>query len=237
RPVRAALATTRREPNPVQIIGIVVDYGTLTTTITHPNRLSVIDFFRYDTHEFVDRFLTERNEFHNTFTALLSRDVYIMRVRTPGRAMYYRVIDTRELLPFQVVEVSLAEDVVVYVGDDNHILTYPEPFIEPNGRLMVGVRSFAVGLGFQVSWSERLRQIILRRDGYSITMHIGRNNFTMRQPNSAPEDQGQIHNFLDAVGPTIIEDRTFLPIRSLAETMGYLGLAKKSFYLFLLNQI
>jgi hypothetical protein len=87
-----------------------------------------------------------------------------------------------------------------------------DSYINENNRAMAPLRAVADAFGFEVEWDPETRKIILNNANVGITteMHVGDPNFTIN---------GQAAIFEDAV-PTIKEERTFLPLRKLAEILG-----------------
>ena len=104
-----------------------------------------------------------------------------------------------------------ASDIHVTI-DGVTVSFYGQGPIIADGRVLVPVRGVFETLGFDVSWNEVARQVILLgADGYtSVIIFVGHDNFTTN---------GYVHT-LD-VAAQIIEGRTMLPIRAVLESVGY----------------
>jgi hypothetical protein len=83
-----------------------------------------------------------------------------------------------------------------------------EPFIM-NDRTMVPVRAIAESFGAEVKWLDKTQTVEIELEGIFISMQIG-NKVAM---------VGNKVNILDAP-PVIRKDRTFVPIRFIAEGFG-----------------
>jgi len=107
--------------------------------------------------------------------------------------------------------VKQARNINIFV-DDNWIYTEEEPFIQ-NNRTMVPLRMIAEAMGCSVEWKSGDREIIIQDDGRII--HIGIDNL---QASVNVFDDGIPSEtvMLDAA-PTIIEGRTYVPLRFIAE--------------------
>ncbi|MEW9670396.1 copper amine oxidase N-terminal domain-containing protein [Ammoniphilus sp. 3BR4] len=95
-------------------------------------------------------------------------------------------------------------DVVVY---GSNIKFDVQPFIE-DGRSLAPVRQIAESLGASVDWKGNENQVILKRAGMTVTMKIGHD---VAHVNNNPVK-------LD-VPPQLVNGRTFLPIRFIAESL------------------
>ena len=115
------------------------------------------------------------------------------------------------------------KDVVVSLQIDNPILEYngtkysiddnnTTP-IEKNGRTLVPIRSVIEAFGGDVSWNGDTRTATLKMDGDTVSLTIGSNTGYLNG----------VGQYLD-VAPEIINGRTMLPIRFVAESFN-LGVA------------
>lgn len=84
-----------------------------------------------------------------------------------------------------------------------------EAYVDANGRTMVPLRFVAENLGFQVAWEAKSRQITVRGGDRLITLWVGRSQAVVDGRKVA----------LDTV-PVIWQDRTMVPLRFVAETLG-----------------
>ena len=125
---------------------------------------------------------------------------------------------------FTCVGVMAAEDVVVSLTIDNPQMTVngvkceidagrgTTPLVT-NGRTLVPIRAIVEAFGGEVLWEESTQSVILNMDDDSIRLKIDSNTAYLN---------GQTRT-LD-VAPTVINERTMLPIRFVAEGFG-LGVA------------
>ena len=88
------------------------------------------------------------------------------------------------------------------VSVGNNAITNDVAPVIRNNRTMVPVRVIAEALGSKVSWNEATKEVTLLVDGKEIKMIINK-----------------IMEGYD-VAPTIINDRTFVPIRFVANALG-----------------
>lgn len=100
-----------------------------------------------------------------------------------------------------------AKKIVMQIGNKNvsvgnNAITNDVAPVIRNNRTMVPVRVIAEALGSKVSWNEATKEVTLLVDGKEIKMII----------NKIMEDYD--------VAPTIINDRTFVPIRFVANALG-----------------
>lgn len=87
----------------------------------------------------------------------------------------------------------------------SYITTDVAPVIE-NGRTLVPIRVISENLGLEVDWDNNLKQITVSQGDDHFIFVIGQNFYT----------KDEIKQDLD-VAPKIINDRTFVPIRVIAE--------------------
>lgn len=83
------------------------------------------------------------------------------------------------------------------------------PFIDQNGRTLVPFRFIAEKLGASVSWNQLTKQVDMKNDTQSITLWAGQ---------ARAEVNGQVVT-LDT-RPVVVNGRTMVPLRFIAETFG-----------------
>ena len=76
-------------------------------------------------------------------------------------------------------------------------------------RTLVPVRGVFEAMGFDVQWSEEMRTVFLRAEGYEIQIPVDRDTFTANGQTITPD-----------VPQRIINGRTMLPLRAIAEAAG-----------------
>lgn len=84
-----------------------------------------------------------------------------------------------------------------------------EPFIK-EGSTMIPLRAVADAFDFEVEWEQSEQKITLTKDDRTIILHINQKQILVND---------EMDYFEDAV-PMIKNDRTFLPVRKLAEILG-----------------
>lgn len=90
-------------------------------------------------------------------------------------------------------------------------LTFDQPPILQNGRTLVPVRAACDAMGVGIQWFGTEQRIILTKNGKKFNMQIGSKEYLMNQISYGAFD----------VAPQIINNRTLLPIRAIAEFFGY----------------
>lgn len=101
-----------------------------------------------------------------------------------------------------------AEGITVEV--DSVPVVFDSPVKIINGRTMVPVRAVFESLGAEVTWDGEKRTVYAKRDGKNISMTIGENRLFLNGL-VMPMD----------VSAVIMENRTYVPARFAAESMGY----------------
>ncbi len=84
-----------------------------------------------------------------------------------------------------------------------------------NERTMVPMRKIFEELGAQVEWVEAEKMIIAARGTDMILLQIGESTVIKRDMLT-----GEMYRTELDVSPCIIEDRTFVPLRAVSETLG-----------------
>lgn len=92
--------------------------------------------------------------------------------------------------------------------DGNYLPCDVDPIIQ-NGRTLMPMRAAGEALGAAVSWDGNTRCITVAKDGNLIYFFVGSTNYYVN---------GETHT--TDVAPTIIKNRTMLPLRAFAEALG-----------------
>ena len=82
-----------------------------------------------------------------------------------------------------------------------------------NDRTLVPIRAVAEALGYSVSWDAPNKCVTMSKPGFDIQVMIGSTSITTYY-NGQPQ-----YGYMDVVAE-IIQDRTFIPLRAVAEAMG-----------------
>jgi len=102
---------------------------------------------------------------------------------------------------------TFATDIRLIVNN-NDITSYSNPVII-NDRLMVPIKFVTDEIGGQISWDGQDRTVTISKDGTSIKLWIDSPVFLLNDD-----------YLLSDVAPTIINDRTYVPVRLLANVFG-----------------
>jgi len=100
-------------------------------------------------------------------------------------------------------------DITVSVNSKNIIFPDAKPFIDINNRTLIPVRFVSEALGAEVKWNAELREVDIMKSITSIKVRINDRNLVINKK-IQPMDTKAI----------IKEDRTFVPIRYVAEALG-----------------
>lgn len=109
--------------------------------------------------------------------------------------------------------VAFADDINVTLNG-TRIQFDTAPVIK-NDRTLVPIRAIFEAMGMSVSWDENTKKILAVGDSGVITMEIG----TVMLGYGSSQDNIELHPM--DVAPTIINDRTYVPARYVAEATGY----------------
>ena len=96
---------------------------------------------------------------------------------------------------------------IIRVTLDGKTISFDQPPIIENGRTLVPIRAVAESMGTDVDWDQAAKTVTLIRAGTTVKLII---NSNIAQVNG--------ENMTLDVAPTIINDRTLLPLRFIAET-------------------
>lgn len=86
-----------------------------------------------------------------------------------------------------------------------------QPYVDNNSRTLIPVRFVTEALGADVSWNGKAAVIV--QDGITVTVPIGSSNITVEQ-------NGTTRTVTMDTAAVIKEQRTFVPIRFVAEALG-----------------
>jgi len=124
--------------------------------------------------------------------------------------------DTKIEVSFKRVDTVLVlriNDPTMIKNDETKIELDSPPVIK-NSRTLLPIRAVAEALGAQVSWNEAERKVTITSTGTRIEMWIGK-NLAYTNGKHVPIDP-QNKN----VVPEIINGRTMVPVRFVAESLG-----------------
>ena len=107
-----------------------------------------------------------------------------------------------------------AEEVTVRVN--NVVIQSPVPAQLVNGRTMLPMRSIFERIGARVTWMETEKIIFATKDNFLITMQIDNTTMSVRKI----ENDEIIKIELDSP-PFIVNGSTLVPVRAIAESLGY----------------
>lgn len=104
-------------------------------------------------------------------------------------------------------EPVVVDDVTVQV--EGKLLQQPVPPVIVDGRLFIGVRAVGEAVGGLVDWNAETRQVTVTRRTDQLILTIGRQEATLN---------GKVVPL--EIPPLIFENRTMVPLRFIAETLG-----------------
>ena len=99
----------------------------------------------------------------------------------------------------------------IVVKVDGRKVKFDQPPIIQDGRTLVPVRAACEAMGINVQWIEAEQRVVLTKYGEEFDMQIGNKKYWMNQVSYYSFD----------VPPQIINGRTLLPIRAIAQFFGY----------------
>ena len=116
--------------------------------------------------------------------------------------------------------ITFADDVIsVYLNGERLEFDVPPQMI--NNRTMVPMRTIFEALGARVEWTEGFGIIrAFPGDGRLIRMHTENNQFVSNYEIIIRTNFGEIETITLDVAPQIIDSRTLVPVRVVAETLG-----------------
>ena len=112
---------------------------------------------------------------------------------------------------------AYAEDEISVFVDGNKVTFDALPFIE-NGRTLVPIRAIAEAMGAEVRWYDGSRTVEIQTAGWILSFEIGGSE--MRGTPIPRPSSGGFHSFPLDVPAKIVNDRTFIPLRAVAEAFG-----------------
>ncbi len=106
---------------------------------------------------------------------------------------------------------TASADTDVSVTVDGRKVVFPDakPFIDENGRTLIPVRFVTEDLGATVEWNAQDREVYITKDGVNIMIRIGQEIILVNGRTKAMDTKAIIK-----------ADRTYVPIRYVAEELG-----------------
>ncbi len=152
---------------------------------------------------------------------------YVINIAKNGFLTVQHTAYMSQLVPFLYTEMQVGNDLTIEIDGVNLVsgnlpFLYPSAFVD-NNRTLVPVRAVAEELGYTVYWENENQEIRLVSSNGSqiVIMNIGLNDFTIINRFSLTGATHTPHTFMNNVTPTLKDGFTFLPIRSLAEALGF----------------
>jgi hypothetical protein len=104
---------------------------------------------------------------------------------------------------------------VLTVKYNGEAVTFPDaqPFIDENNRTMIPLRAVTETMGADVSWIQETQTAVIEQNGITITVPIGSDTITVTQDSS-------ISTVTMDTQAVLANDRTYVPIRYVAEALG-----------------
>lgn len=104
---------------------------------------------------------------------------------------------------------------VLTVKYNGEAVVFPDaqPFVDENNRTLIPVRFVAETMGATVSWNQETQTAVIEQDGITVAVPIGSDTITVTQDGSTTTVK------MDTAA-IIREERTYVPIRYVAEALG-----------------
>ena len=104
---------------------------------------------------------------------------------------------------------------VLTVKYNGEAVEFPDaqPLVDKNDRTLIPVRFVAETMGADVSWNQEAQTAIITQNGIIITVPIGSDTITVTQA-------GSTNTVKMDTAAIISEERTYVPIRFVAEALG-----------------
>lgn len=111
------------------------------------------------------------------------------------------------LLAVMMITPVFAKDISIYINNQR-ITTSDAPYIKEN-RTLVPIRVISENLGVKVDWNQSTREVLLEKDAQKTILPIGKKHYIKNGTKTATD-----------IAPEIKNDRTFVPLRLIAELYG-----------------
>ena len=105
--------------------------------------------------------------------------------------------------------VVMAQDISVYLKGENMVDNQKGTPIIQEDRTFLPLRVIAEDLGFKVDWIQKTREIYISNDKDKLLMKLDSKRYSLNKESKAMD-----------VAPFIKEDRTYVPVRFVAEALG-----------------
>ena len=111
-------------------------------------------------------------------------------------------------------DTTIGSDILT-VKYNGEAVVFPDaqPFVDENSRTLIPVRFVAETMGADVSWNQEAQTAVIEQDGVTVAVPIGSDTITVTQDgttNTVKMDTAAINR----------EERTYVPIRYVAEALG-----------------
>lgn len=104
---------------------------------------------------------------------------------------------------------------VLTVKYNGEAITFPDaqPFVDENNRTLIPVRFVAETMGADVSWNSDAQAAVIKQNGITITVPIGSDTISVTK-------NGSTNTVKMDTQAVLANDRTYVPIRYVAESLG-----------------
>ena len=120
-------------------------------------------------------------------------------------------------LTMAVTAVTADDSITVLL--DSMELTFDVPPMIVEGRTLVPFRGIFEALGYEVDWDEASQTVMGEKGDLELKMVIGKTEATVQ--NNAEGASEPVKNVTFEVPPQIVDGRTLVPVRAVAEMSGY----------------
>jgi hypothetical protein len=104
---------------------------------------------------------------------------------------------------------------ILTVKYNGEAVVFPDaqPFVDENSRALIPVRFVTETMGAAVSWNQETQAAVIEQNGITVSVPIGSNTITVTE-------NGETNNVTMDTAAIIREERTYVPIRYVAEALG-----------------
>lgn len=122
--------------------------------------------------------------------------------------------DIKPLTPEEITAIYLQMELSVAVNDAKIAFPDAKPFIDENSRTLIPLRAIGDALNLKVEWNEAARTASFTRGGKSVIFTIDNEEYEIIENGQSQKEK------MDTKA-IISEERTYAPVRYLAEAFGY----------------
>ena len=123
------------------------------------------------------------------------------------------------IMVFSMLTIALAEEEINVVVDGSKVEFADQQPVIIDGRTLVPIRAVMERMGKQVGWDGETNQVTVSDEYITVKLSIDSNIMNNKVTDPITGEVFEYDTELD-VAPTVINDRTCLPIRAVVEAFG-----------------